>query len=230
MIGNARYRHTRVLPNAAGDAQAVARALAGLGFEVGAPVLDADRAGLMRALVDFRDKADRAEIAIVFYAGHGLQMPKDNAAENYLVPVDARLADSRDAEIETVSLTEILRQMGGARNRIVVLDACRDNPLASSMRMAGGGVQRSVERGLARPGPVAQGTLIAFSTDAGATAADGDGPNSPFTTALLKHIGQRRDFGLIMRTVRADVAAATQNRQLPLVTDSLVGDIVLADR
>lgn len=227
VVGNSAYQHAGALQNAVSDADAVANTLRRLGFTV---TLERDQSAvaMRRTLRDFSDAARGADVALFFYAGHGLQMGQRDRAENFLVPIDARLTDARDLEDEAISLSRILQLMDGAKARIVILDACRDNPLLARMTQAGG--TRGVSRGLA---PIeasgAQGTLVAFSTAPGTVAADGTGRNSPFTTALLKHLPTP---GLEIRSaltrVRAEVADATRNAQVPWSNDGLLHELFLA--
>jgi hypothetical protein len=221
VIGNAAYQSAASLTNPVADARGVSAALRRLGFSVDL-VTDGTRRAKEEALRRFGRTSDGAEIALLFYAGHGMQI----GSENWLVPVDARLADARDAEFELIGLSTVLRQMERARTRIVILDACRNNPMAAQMRGLSGG--RSVERGLARVDAQDTGTLIAFSTSPGAVADDGTGTNSPFTAALLRRIEQPGlDLQLILRQVRSDVRQATGGRQTPWENSSLEQEVVL---
>lgn len=126
VIGNSAYQNTQGLANPVLDARAIADALAGVGFDSDLR-LNLDRAAMSRALREFGQKADHAEVALLYYAGHGLQLPHGNGGENYLVPVDARLADARDADDEAMSLNRVLERLDGAKSRVIILDACRDN-------------------------------------------------------------------------------------------------------
>jgi uncharacterized caspase-like protein len=127
VIGNTSYQHARALPNAVNDAEALAGTLRNLGFSV---MLERNQTGaaMRRTLRDFSDAARGADVALFFFAGHGLQMSTRDRTENFLVPVDARLADARDTEDETLGLSRVLQLMEGAQTRLVILDACRDNP------------------------------------------------------------------------------------------------------
>ena len=151
VIGNGGYSNAPTLANPPLDARAVAAALQGVGFDVDLKI-DLDRKTTMAALKGFSEKADKAGVALFYYAGHGLQMPHDNSGENFLVPVDARLLDVRDVDEETISLDRALRWLSGAKSRVVILDACRDNPMASHMRGLSG--TRRISRGLAVPNTV----------------------------------------------------------------------------
>src|SRR5262249_27029398 len=135
-----------------------------------------------RALRDFADQVEDADIAVVYYAGHGIEVD----GTNYLVPVDAALQRDRDVEDEAVTLDRILRLLEPAKRlRLVILDACRDNPLTRTMKRTLS--TRSVGHGLAKVEPATTDTLIAFAAKAGSTAFDGDSSNSPFTAALIKN-------------------------------------------
>jgi tripartite-type tricarboxylate transporter receptor subunit TctC len=223
VIGNGRYIHAAGLPNPANDARAVAATLREMGFAVVSGT-DLDRSGMERALFDFLDKARAAKIALVFYAGHGLQVE----GRNYLAPVDARLESARDLAFGMIELDKVLASLDEpGRANIVILDACRDNPLARSF--ASKARSGAVGAGLAAYTSLGTGTLIAFATAPDKVALDGEGANSPFTQGLIKHL---RTPGLEVRQmltrVRADVARATNDRQVPWDNSSLRGDVYLA--
>jgi uncharacterized caspase-like protein len=177
---------------------------------------------MRRALRDFADRAHDADIAVIYYAGHGMEVD----GTNYLIPVDARLERDTDVYDEALSLDRVLVSIEPARQlRLVILDACRDNPFAKSMKRTI--ASRAIGRGLAQVEPASPNTLIAYSAKAGSTAMDGDGKNSPFTVALSKHLTTpgldvRRAFGF----VRDDVLKTTSNRQEPFVYGSLGGEDV----
>jgi uncharacterized caspase-like protein len=226
VVGNAKYLNANVLPNPGNDARAMARTLREIGFDV-AEGFDLDRNGMERLVREFLRKTATARVALLFYAGHGLQVD----GRNYLVPVDARLESPSDLNFETIELDKILENLNDAsRANIIILDACRDNPLARTFA-ARLGASRSgaVSSGLAGYSNLGTGTLIAFSTAPGAVALDGKGANSPFTRALARHM---RTPGLEVRQmltrVRADVAAETQSRQIPWDNSSLLGEVYLA--
>ena len=219
VIGNSTYRAFPKIPNPRNDAEDLAKALTGLGFEV---VLGTDltRADMEERLIRFSRQARAADTALVFYAGHGLQ----HQGINYLAPVDARLDDESDLR-RLVNLQDVIADLQGAsRVRILMVDACRDNEavqqLASSLPKTRAA---AFSRGLAKVD--ADGTLIAFATQANRVAADGDGRNSPFTTALLKHLPiPGVELRTLMTRVRADVVQSTEGKQRPEVWDSLVGE------
>jgi uncharacterized caspase-like protein len=177
---------------------------------------------MRRALRDFSDSARDADIAIVYFAGHGIEIN----GNNYLIPVDAVLERDIDAFDEAIPLDPILTVIEPARQlRLVILDACRDNPFSKTMKRTIG--SRAIGRGLAKVEPENPNTLIAFAAKAGSTALDGDSKNSPFTAALVKYLPKpgldlRKAFGY----ARDDVLKSTANRQEPFIYGSLGGDDV----
>lgn len=183
VIGNSAYTHSTPLRNPSNDANAIAAVLKRLGFKVEKGV-NVNRRELESKIRTFAKLARGADVALFFYAGHGLQVN----GRNYLVPVDAKLPDEDDLEFETVRLETILTLMERERRtNLMFLDACRDNPLARNLARGMGTRSAAVGRGLA-PVESGVGTLIAFATKPGSVALDGKGANSPFTRALLKHI------------------------------------------
>jgi len=209
VIGNGAYRNAPPLPNPANDAHAVAKALREIGFHV-IEATDLDRTGMERALLDFLQKAPSANVRLLFYAGHGIQVD----GNNYLVPIDAAVKSKNTAIFELVDIDRILKGLDDeAHANVVILDACRDNPFETRIapsRSAGRGAGLSGYEG------VGAGTLIAFATAPGNTAADGSGVHSPFTVALLKHIGTPKlELNQMLTRVRIDVAAATEKKQVP---------------
>lgn len=221
VIGNGAYRAVPRLPNPISDASAVAESLRAAGFAVDL-VRDAGKETMEGALRRFAAAVDGAELALFYFAGHGVQIGGDN----HLLPVDARLAHARDVDFELVGLPLVLRAMQGARARVLILDACRDNPLAAQMR--GLSATRSVGRGLARIENVDLGTLIAFSTSPGAVALDGAGRNSPFTAALVQHLATPGlEVRQLMTRVRRSVVEATGGQQIPWDNSSLISEVVL---
>lgn len=221
VIGNGAYQHIGALPNPRRDAEAVAAKLRGFGVDVDL-LLDADRPRLVQALNDYHKRAVGDDVNIFFYAGHGLQV----AGINYIVPVDMRGegVSAGSVKLNGVSLNDALDYLPG-KTRLVFLDACRDNPLARSLLAT-----RSVAAlGLA-PMAGTTGTLISYATKDGATAEDGNGRNSPYTEALLKHIDVPQDIAVVLRRVRQSVMQATSNRQEPWEYGSLVGDELILSR
>ncbi|WGR97029.1 caspase family protein [Bradyrhizobium sp. ISRA443] len=222
VIGNSSYQNVPLLPNPANDAAAIAATLKGAGFDVVDSRLNLAASDMRRALRDFADQARDADIALVYYAGHGIEID----GTNYLIPTDAKLERDTDIYDEAFSLDRVLLAIEPARQlRVVIVDACRNNPFADTMKRTV--ASRSISRGLARVEPTVSNTLIAFAAKAGLTALDGNSKNSPYATALVKYIAKpgldlRRAFGF----VRDDVLQATGNRQEPYVYGSLGGEDV----
>jgi hypothetical protein len=223
VFGNSAYQHVNKLPNPAKDAASMAEMLKQSGFDVVDAKQDVGNAEMRRMIRDFSDKVREADVALVFYAGHGIEID----GINYLLPVDTKLERDVDVEDEAVSLDRIVRILDPAKKlRLVILDACRDNPFQQTMKRSLS--SRGVERGLAKVEPQSPNTLIAYAAKAGSTASDGDDKHSPFTTALLQQLpipGQdiRRSLGY----VRDEVLKSTANRQEPFVYGSLGGDDVV---
>lgn len=212
VIGNSRYP-SGALVNPRNDATAIAGALRKLKFDVELK-LDATKADLDGVFKRFSNKADQSAVAVVFYAGHGIQV----SGNNYLIPIDANPQSERDLKREMVRLDDVIDDMGSAKVKIVFFDACRDNPLTRSFSRGG-------SRGLAAPSE-ATGTLISFSTKHGNTALDGDGRNSPYTSALLAALdgSQRMEVEQLLRKVQQDVKRDTRGQQEPWRYGSLDGD------
>jgi len=214
VIGNGAYTAAGKLTNPENDAKDMASALEKLGFDV-ALTLDANRAKFETAISDFSDKAAGVDVALVFYAGHGMGL----GSETHLLPVDADFRNEFEARNRTFGLTALLNTLDGrAKMVIALIDACRDNPLADrladSMRSAGRSV--SVSRGLARIEIGAPDTLVVYATTPGRTAADGTGRNSPFTTALLAHLPTEGvEVEAVLKRVSARVQELTGNKQEP---------------
>ena len=226
VIGNGAYANATPLPNPPNDAAVVARALRDIGFEV-IEGTNLDRAGMERLVRDFLHKAPSARVTLLYYAGHGMQVD----GRNYLIPIDAKLAAPSDLPFETLELDKVLAGLDDeARANIVVLDACRDNPLARSFASKLGATRSAaVPAGLAGYATVGTGTLIAFATAPGQTALDGVGGNSPFTTAFVKHVRTPGiEVNQMLTRVRVEVASGTKNRQVPWANSSLLGEVYLA--
>jgi uncharacterized caspase-like protein len=222
VIGNSGYEKVAQLSNPANDASLMAETFRSAGFDSVDLRRDLNIADMRRALKDFFDESSNADIAVVFYAGHGIEVD----GTNYLIPVDAVLDRDIDIYDEALSLDRVLVSVEPAKQlRLVILDACRDNPFTRTMKRTVS--SRGIGRGLAKVEPTSTNTLIAFAAKAGSTASDGDGNNSPFTAALVKHITRpgldlRKAFGY----ARDDVLKATGNKQEPYVYGSLGGDDV----
>jgi uncharacterized caspase-like protein len=219
VIGNSDYAAVARLSNPRRDADAVAASLRRIGFRTVTLEADLSRDKLVRALRAFQDEAETADWAMIYYAGHGIEV----GGVNYLVPIDARLKDDRDVQDEAVPLDRLLSAIEGAKKlRLVVLDACRDNPFVAQMRRSVG--TRSIGRGLARIEPEG-GTLVAYAAKHGQVALDGDGANSPFVGALVRHLQTPGlEINKLFRLVRDDVMAATGRKQEPFVYGSLPGE------
>jgi uncharacterized caspase-like protein len=222
VLGNSSYKSVPALANPINDGALMATTFKQAGFDVVEARYDLSAQDTRRVLRDFEDRARDADIAVVYYAGHGIEV--DGA--NYLIPVDAKLERDTDIYDEAFSLDRILIAIEPARQlRLVILDACRDNPFARSMKRSL--ASRAIGRGLAKIEPNSPNTLIAYSAKAGSTAQDGDGKNSPFTIALSQHLTTpgldvRKAFGF----VRDDVLKSTSSRQEPFVYGSLGGNDV----
>jgi uncharacterized caspase-like protein len=222
VVGNSAYRSTTPLTNPLNDARDMTAALKAAGFTV-VEAIDAGKPQFDSALRTFADKLANADVALFFYAGHGLQV----GAQNYLVPVDAKLERERDLEFEAVKLDFVLRQMEidrEGRTNIVILDACRDNPLSRNLARSMGTRSTAIGKGLAAAS-TGLGTFIVYSTQPGNVALDGDGRNSPFTTALVRHMGVKgRNLPAMMIEVRKDVVATTGGKQVPWDHSALTAD------
>jgi uncharacterized caspase-like protein len=220
IVGMSKYQHVPQLANPEHDAEAVSVLFKRVGFDVVDTEHDLGIADFRRAIRNFSEMARDADIAVIYYAGHGIEVD----GINYLIPADAKLLSDFDIEDETISLDRILKAIDGAKRlKLVILDACRDNPFAKTMTRSA--ASRSIGRGLAKVEPAMSDTLIAFAAKAGAVAGDGDGANSPFAAALVKYIGEPGlDLRIAFGRVRDDVLKSTGNRQEPFVYGSLGGD------
>ncbi len=218
VIGNSNYTSVGLLPNPTNDAKAVAESFGRMGFEV-IYRENLDFSGMRSALQEFEQAVIGSEIAAVFYAGHGIEM----GGQNYLIPVDARLQRDTHVGDESVPLSRVLSAVQPATKlRIVLLDACRNNPFAAFMQTTG--ATRSVPRGLARVEPPEAGTLIAYASSEGTTADDGNSAHSPFTTALLTSLEEPGlEVRFLFGRVKDEVIARTGGNQTPFVYNSLGG-------
>jgi hypothetical protein len=219
VVGNSAYTKVPSLPNPAHDAQDVSAALTRLGFAV-KTVTDADFDSMRRSLLEFGRTARNADMAVFYFAGHGVEIN----GSNWLLPTDIELKSDVDASTEAIGLQSAMQAVAAAQTLgLVILDACRNNPFQSTMRRSN--AARSVQiLGLAPVEP-ADNVLVAYAARDGTVAADGAGRNSPYTAALLKHIetpGLEVDF--LFRNIRDDVMAATNNEQQPFVYGSLSSD------
>jgi tetratricopeptide (TPR) repeat protein len=234
VIGNSAYKHVAALSNPQRDAEAIASSLRAIGFETVTLADDSTREKLINALRTFADEAEKADWAVVYYAGHGMEVN----GVNYLIPVDAKLAVDRDVQFEAVPLDQVMVSVEGAKKlKLILLDACRNNPFAPQMRRTtapdtaavtgstGGGTisARSVGRGLAEV-KVSGGTLVVYAAKHGEVALDGEGANSPFAVAVVQRLATPNvEINKLFRLVRDDVMEATAGRQEPYTYGSLPG-------
>ncbi len=219
IVGMSDYIVAGALPNAARDAIAFNGFLKKQGFEADL-VLNADRRGLAEALAKFSRKVGADDVALFYYAGHGMQLH----GENYLVGTDARLASEFDIPAETVPLSEIVNALEKrARISLIFLDACRDNPLANRLNVEVEGASRGgATRGLAPIETHGAGTMVAFAAAPGQVAADGTDGHSPFTRALIDNLsGAGLEVGTAFKRVVRDVRKETGGRQSPQLLSSL---------
>jgi uncharacterized caspase-like protein len=219
VIGNSAYKFAPALANPKNDATDIAAALNKLGFQV-IDGLDLDKAAFDHKVRDFAVALKGADVGVLFYAGHGLQV----AGENYLVPIDAKAEDATALEFEMLRVAVIHRIMEQQTNtNILFLDACRDNPLARNLARSLGTRSSTVGKGLALI-ESGVGTLISFSTQPGNVALDGTGRNSPFAGALAKQLATSNDdLHAMLIAVRKDVMQATQLKQVTWENSSLTG-------
>lgn len=232
VIGNGAYRHVSTLTNPSNDARAIAKSLRGIGFAV-TEGIDLDRSGMQNMIREFLREAARSQVAIVYYAGHGLQID----GRNYLVPVDAQLKQGSSLAEVMMDMDTIMAGLDDQlRTNILILDACRNNPMAPQAAATSTG--RAIEAsGLAAPSSLGSGstlgagTLIAFATAPGKVALDGEGSNSPFSAALSRHIGTPGlEVQQMLTRVRAEVVAATKSQQVPWSNSSLLGEVYLTEK
>lgn len=216
VVGNAHYAAQAPLKNPLNDTAAVAAALRAAGFAKVIVADDLSPDGIVKALHDFEDEADQADWAVIYFSGHGLEV----GGQNYVVPVDAHIRNDRDVADEAVSLDRLMASVSGAHKlKIVILDACRENPFAAAMRRTVS--MKSAARGLAPVEPL-RATLVVYAAKDGEFAMDGDGANSPFAAALVKHLAEPHvEIGKMFRLVTADVLGATDQKQQPFVYGSL---------
>jgi tetratricopeptide (TPR) repeat protein len=234
VIGNARYTNVTALVNPQHDADAMAESLRATGFENVTVANDTSREKLVEALRRFASEAEKADWAVVYYSGHGMEVN----GTNYLIPVEAKIASDRDVQFAAVPLDQVMAAVDGAKKlKLVLLDACRDNPFVPQMRRttpaeatvmpastAGGTVAtRSAGRGLGEV-KVSGATLVVYAAKHGQTALDGEGDNSPFAIAVVQRMATPNvEINKLFRLVRDDVMEATAGRQEPFTYGSLPG-------
>jgi len=232
VIGNSAYTNVPALPNPQKDATAIAQSLRNIGFDVVTLANDLTHEKMIAALRDFANEAENSDWAMVYYAGHGMEV----GGINYLIPVDAKIAVDRDIQFEAIPLAQVLNATGAAKKiKLVMLDACRDNPFTprkteapdviASVSTAGAPIAtRSTNgRGLAEV-KVTGATLVVYAAKDGQVALDGEGGNSPFAVALIQRLATPGvEINKIFRLVRDDVMEATAGRQEPFTYGSLPG-------
>jgi len=218
VIANSEYEHTGKLLNPKNDASAIAEALQRLNFDSVTMKENLDYRGLRLALKDFSNQSAGSELALVYFAGHGIEV----SGQNYLIPTDAKLDAAGDIEYEGIPLPSVLSSVEGAKRlKLVILDACRNNPFRSRMVSRSG--TRSIGRGLARVEPESN-TMVAFAAKEGTVALDGDGKHSPYANALLSMVEEPGvEIGFLFRRVRDRVLEVTGKRQEPFTYGSLGG-------
>jgi uncharacterized caspase-like protein len=222
VIGNGAYINATSLPNPPNDAADMASTLSTMGFDV-VSAINASKVEMDGKIREFAEKAETAEVTLFFYAGHGMQV---NGA-NYLIPIDAKLQSATALDFETVNAENVIRYMSSdTRSGLVFLDACRDNPLSRSFQKKSRST--AVGSGLASRTTSDQNLLIAYATSPGQTAQDGNGRNSPFTAALLKHLPmQGDDVQSILTDAMGDVQKSTQGEQVPWSHSSFTRKVFL---
>jgi tetratricopeptide (TPR) repeat protein len=218
IIGNGSYKNVHPLDNPPRDAKLVAAALNDVGFQTVTLANDLTRDKFFEALHSFAAEAEKADWAVVYYAGHGMEI----GGINYLIPVDAKLAADRDAETQAVALEQVLAAVGGARKlRLVMLDACRDNPFAPTMQRTI--ALKLVDKGFSNIEPGA-GFMVVYAAKHGETALDGEGVDSPFAVAVAHDVKQPKvEVRKLFDIVRDDVWTATKHEQQPFTYGSPSG-------
>jgi Caspase domain len=219
VIGNSAYKNAPSLANTINDATAIANLFKSAGFDTVISRNDLGVVDFKRTVREFLLTAENADVAVVYYAGHGVEM----GGTNYLIPTDARLSRDYDVEDEAVGLDRLIWALQPVRRlRLILLDACRDNPFGGRVRSAG--IRSAIRGGLGRLDDVSADTLVAYAAKAGSVSYDGDGPNSPYATALIRHLAEPGvDIRIALGRVRDDVIAMTGGRQEPFIYGSLGG-------
>lgn len=214
IVGNSNYANTSRLVNPANDIKLVAASARSAGFDDVTVAANLSVNDFQKAMRDFRAKADGADVAMVYYAGHGIEAQ----GKNWLIPTDAGLKSDLDLPYEAINLDRLMESVSGAKIRMVILDSCRNNPFGRSWKSG----TRAVQNGLA--GVEADDVLVIFAAAPGQTAADGTGANSPFATSLAKRLPQPDlPVQLLGGAIRDDVLAATGGQQRPFVSASITG-------
>ncbi len=220
VIGNGAYQHVTKLPNPANDARSMAELLKSVGFEVFSGVdLSCDE--MVNRVAQFGESVrDGADAAVIFYAGHGVQI----AGKNYLIPVDANLHSAFDVKANAIDADDLVDNASGAKVKLVLLDACRDNPFAEQMSKGDAKTCSAAGNSGLAAMQSAEGTMISFATSPGAAAIDGADEHSPFTRALLDNLAVPGvEINDAMMKVRAEVQASTDKKQLPWANTNMTG-------
>src|ERR1700733_1618960 len=219
VIGNSSYKNASSLPNTINDSTAIAALFKSVGFEVVISRSDLGVVDFKRAVREFLLTAENADIAVVYYAGHGVEID----GTNYLVPVDAKLGRDYDVDDEAVALDRIIWALQSVKRlRLILLDACRDNPFPGKLRSAG--IRSTMKGGLAKIEDVSADTLVAYAAKAGSVSYDGDGVNSPYALALIRHLAEPGlDIRIALGRVRDEVVSMTGGLQEPFIYGSLGG-------
>ena len=226
VVGMAKYETVVTLDNTVNDAISISKTLEAIGFDV-RTLIDATSENFRKAIDDFAFQSETADLALIYFAGHGVEVQ----GENFLIPVDANVKSNKDVQRQSVSLKQLLAAAGNARKmRIVILDSCRDNPFGDALDLAAlietensASKTRSLTGGLAKPNPD-RGTLVAFAAKDGQKALDGAGVNSPFAIALMESLPKPSlEISLLFRQVRDSVLETTGNQQEPHTYGSLSG-------
>jgi uncharacterized caspase-like protein len=218
IVGNGSYSNVDKLDNPPRDAKLMADTFRNLGFHTVTLAPDLTRDKFFAALRQFGSEAEKADWAVVYYAGHGMEI----GGVNYLIPTDAKLVADNDAETQAVALEQVIAAVSGARKlRLVLLDACRDNPFDKKMHRTM--AVKLVTKGLSNIEPEA-GFMVVYAAKHGETALDGDSTNSPFATALARDIMEPKvEVRKLFDIVRDDVWKATNRQQQPFTYGSLPG-------
>ena len=221
VVGNSAYQNVARLPNPEKDAAAVAKLFRDAGFDTVVAENNVTTLDFKRAIRNFEDATIDSDIAVVYYAGHGIEI----GGVNYLIPVDAKLAGDRDAQDEAILIERLVQSVDEAKRlRLIILDAGRHNPFVANMKRGSRTATRAIYSGLGKVEPTGTTTLISYATKPGSTAEDGDGEHSPFTTALLTNLTiPGLDIRLAFGRVRDQVMKITSDRQEPFVYGSLGG-------
>ncbi|MET0722294.1 MAG: caspase family protein [Tardiphaga sp.] len=221
VIGNSAYKNASTLPNTTNDSYSMEALFKSIGFDAVFSRTDLGVVDFKRTVREFLITAENADIAVVYYAGHGIEI----SGTNYLIPVDAKLSRDYDVDDEAIALDRIIWALQPVRRlRLILLDACRDNPFATKLRSAGRAASRG---GLAKLDEVSADTLVAYAAKAGSISYDGDGFNSPYATALLRHLAAPGvDIRIALGRVRDAVIAMTGGRQEPFIYGSLGGTTI----